>query len=370
MAPFWRKKEPKEVFDENLKKANELWESPKLWKSSQYKKLIKHINKAQEIAAKVEVDQEDIVHLWSMKGSVLWRLNRLDEALECYDKVLELNPSDVNAWTDKAVYYCLLGKWQEAIDSCDKATELDPKNIEAWCNKGHALSRLRRHEEALTCYDRALEINPMHWVSLNDKGAALYQLGRYEEALECINKSLEYSPKEVRKTRDAPGGRHIPKDVKTLLNKVRVLGTLAGRDLYDLSKQRPEEWSQKERKVEKMHKEIETCLLWAAHFDPYEFLHVIIEIGEDWESRGGLEVLYKGCADCKEIGLVTVGPLYFGKKREGWGFSMEVICPHMKKRLKAASFSFKGEYPISDTFFQKGKIKSEKGAKLLVLEKS
>lgn len=67
---FGRKKEPKEVFDENMKKANKLWDSPKLWKSSEYEKLLKHIEEAQEIAETVEVDQEDIVRLWSMKGSV------------------------------------------------------------------------------------------------------------------------------------------------------------------------------------------------------------------------------------------------------------------------------------------------------------
>ena len=76
LTPFWRKKEPKEIFDKNMKKANALWES------SQYKKLLKHIEKAQEIAETVEVDQEDIVQLWYMKGEVLWHLNRSDEALE------------------------------------------------------------------------------------------------------------------------------------------------------------------------------------------------------------------------------------------------------------------------------------------------
>lgn len=92
---FGRKKEPKEVFDENMEKANELWVSPKLWKSSEYKKLLKHIEKAQEItfSEKVEVDQEDIVSLWSMKGSVfLMGYRSLGDALYCYNKALSIDP--------------------------------------------------------------------------------------------------------------------------------------------------------------------------------------------------------------------------------------------------------------------------------------
>ena len=378
LAPiFGRKKEPKEVFDENMNKANKLWDSPKLWKSSEYKKLLKHIEKAQEIAETVKVDQKDIVLLWSMKGSVYFMgYHRFDEALECYDKALSINPREWGLSFNRLQVLRSMGKCDEVVKDCDKvleiipeirsekitpipgspgfetwdqcesmlwvqkgealdrltrvrealmcydkAIELEPKNILAWCSKGVALSQLGRYEEALRCYDRALEINPRDWASLNEKGLALYHSGKYEEAMECINKSLEYGPK-------GPGSRfaaqrfrssNVPIDVGTLLNKVRVLGTLAGQDFYDLSKQRPEEWAQKEREVEKMHEEIESCLAWAVHLNPQEFLVNIAKVSKDWESRGGLKARPRGCADCyapKAIGDVVVWPLYFGKKKE------------------------------------------------------
>ena len=480
MTPiFGRKKDPKEVFDENMKKAKKLWESPKLWKSSRIivhtMNLLKLIGKAQEIAKTVEVDQEDLVHLWSMKGdgflilypmfhdrldialecfdkalsinprhrrsltkillvlqemekwdeliencdnffesiqefcaetpefrvetpeemlismrtpllslpfsrdrregidrwtwdmeeSRIWalrgyalvHLERVREALSCCDKALELNPRNVNAWIVEALCYELLEKWQEAIYSCDKAIELDLKNTAAWRRKGGAISRSGRHEEALTCYDRALEINPKDWASLNEKGLALYHLGRYEEALECIDKSLEYGPKWYERS-ELDAWPTFPRDVRTLLNKARVLGTLAGGDLYELSKRSPEEWAQKKRKVEKMHFELEKSLAWAIDSDTRAFVnkfHVGMHaVEKDWESLGGPKVSWRGCNICKEGGLVEVAPLFIARKKR-WGYFVGALCPHtrammplIKGKMRAKSTTVLGYTPSSE----------------------
>lgn len=81
------------------------------------------------------------------------------------------------------------------------------------------------------------------------------------------------------------------------------------RDLYDLSKEKPEEWAQKEREVEKMHQDIESYLTWAIYLNPYEFFLNIREVAKDWKSRGGLMTAPQGCADCKAPSSVVVLPL-------------------------------------------------------------
>ena len=41
-----------------------------------------------------------------------------------------------------------LNKFNEAIEAYDKAIEIDPKNLEAWNNKGIALNELNKYDEA------------------------------------------------------------------------------------------------------------------------------------------------------------------------------------------------------------------------------
>ena len=86
---------------------------------------------------------------WAHKGLSLGKLGRHEEAIQCYDKALELDPKASWAWSNKGWSLGELGRHEEAIQCCDKALELDPKDSVAWINKGRSLGELGRHEEAI-----------------------------------------------------------------------------------------------------------------------------------------------------------------------------------------------------------------------------
>jgi len=92
---------------------------------------------------------------WYDKGNALAGIGKYQEAIESYNKGLEINPNYAFAWTNKgnALYY--LGKYQEAIQCFDKAIELDPNLVEPWNNKGLSLDALGRHNEAIEYYNKA-----------------------------------------------------------------------------------------------------------------------------------------------------------------------------------------------------------------------
>ena len=94
-----------------------------------------------------------------------------------------VNPTDGRSTTDKL----FLLSYEEAIDCYNRAIEIDPLNEEAWYAKALSLENLRRYEEALECYNKAIENNQYyedHWVF---KAECLIKLGRYEEAIELYN---------------------------------------------------------------------------------------------------------------------------------------------------------------------------------------
>ena len=61
-------------------------------------------------------------------------------------------------WFNKGVDLYEQGKYEDALECFDKAIELDPDFSDAWYNKGLVLQYLGREEEAQKCYEEAEKI--------------------------------------------------------------------------------------------------------------------------------------------------------------------------------------------------------------------
>lgn len=81
-------------------------------------------------------------------------------------------------------------KAEEALKCYDEILEFEPTHPEALVKKGAALERLKQDEEALRCYDRAIEADRTLTIAYLYKGGIYNRLERYNEALECYEKAL------------------------------------------------------------------------------------------------------------------------------------------------------------------------------------
>src|SRR3989338_5045682 len=112
-------------------------------------------------------------------------------------KVPERKELEAWEWCNKGVSLSKLGRHQEAIDCYDKALEINTRSAKAWGTKGFILSKLGKHQEAITCYDRALEIDPRFADAWVHKGYTIYELGKRQEAIACYDKALEIEPRNA-----------------------------------------------------------------------------------------------------------------------------------------------------------------------------
>ncbi len=64
-----------------------------------------------------------------------------------------------NEWYNKGIALQELKRYGEALDAFDKALEISPDNAKILFSKGIALKNLMKYEEALQTFDRSLEIN-------------------------------------------------------------------------------------------------------------------------------------------------------------------------------------------------------------------
>jgi tetratricopeptide (TPR) repeat protein len=56
--------------------------------------------------------------------------------------------------------YAFLKKYNEALECSNKALELDPNSSDNQNNKAWALNALKNYDEALECSNKALELDP------------------------------------------------------------------------------------------------------------------------------------------------------------------------------------------------------------------
>lgn len=128
------------------------------------------------------------------KGYSLTALGRFDEALEAYDRAIELQPDYAWAWARKGRTMRLLERYDDALNCYNQALEIQPRYAWAWNGKGIILERLGRLDEARACFTVATEINPndvWSWYNLAD---VLQTMGHYREAIPLLERGLHLDP--------------------------------------------------------------------------------------------------------------------------------------------------------------------------------
>ena len=86
------------------------------------------------------------------------------------------------------------GKLDEAVACYRRALELKPDHAEAHNNLGNALKDQGKLDEAVACYRQALELKPDYAEAHSNLGNALKDQGKLDEAVACYRRALELKP--------------------------------------------------------------------------------------------------------------------------------------------------------------------------------
>ena len=123
------------------------------------------------------------------------RQKKFEEALEIFERVLDMNQDIPEVWNNMAVALYGLDRMEEALQSYDRCLTLDPENIDALRNKGFLLRNQKKLEEALEVYDIVLQKGGDAY-DMESTAAVLTALGRLEEALNCLYLARDALPLE------------------------------------------------------------------------------------------------------------------------------------------------------------------------------
>ena len=157
------------------------------WTPQQCKERILEIN---ELLLESNRSQDQQSSLLLEQGNIFYANNQYEEAIDSYDKALEIKPDYYKAWENKGGVLFKLGQYEKAITAYDKALSIQPNYYQAWNNQGNGLLHLNRYEEAISAYDKSIAIKSDFEQSYFSRGIALFSLGKNEEAIISIDNVL------------------------------------------------------------------------------------------------------------------------------------------------------------------------------------
>jgi tetratricopeptide (TPR) repeat protein len=127
-------------------------------------------------------------------GSVYLQQEKAGKARQSFERALQLHanyPGTLpNAWNNLGILAAREGRTDEAIENFQRALQIDPDHLIALDNLGNAYREKRRWEDAKTVLRRALQLNPEDPEANYSLGMVFAQLDDTERTYEYLQKAL------------------------------------------------------------------------------------------------------------------------------------------------------------------------------------
>lgn len=123
------------------------------------------------------------------------RETSLKEQLAAVEEMAKKSPKDPGAWTQLGNAYFGMERYQDAINAYEKALEIVPNDVSVITDTGVSLRRMGKGEQAAEYFRKALEIEPDHELAMFNLGIVLRDdLKDTDAAIEIWKKFLEKNP--------------------------------------------------------------------------------------------------------------------------------------------------------------------------------
>ena len=127
-------------------------------------------------------------------AAALQAQGKSDQALQAYDRSIQLKPDDAKTYDNRGLTLKALGRLQEAVQSYEKAIQLQPDFAQAYYNLGIALQQLEQLELAAASFTMAIRLKPDFAEAYINRGNAEINLGELEHAVKSYEQAIRLKP--------------------------------------------------------------------------------------------------------------------------------------------------------------------------------
>jgi tetratricopeptide (TPR) repeat protein len=128
------------------------------------------------------------------RGIDLFTEGKYDDAIKCFEKVIEKFPENIEGHYNLGLSYLRKGDVNQAIASFEKAAELNPEAMPIFLALGEAYFNKGENEKALENYQQAIKIDPENPKAHYNLAMVYYKLNQTEEALLEFDNCIELAP--------------------------------------------------------------------------------------------------------------------------------------------------------------------------------
>ncbi|HEX4810852.1 MAG TPA: tetratricopeptide repeat protein, partial [Bryobacteraceae bacterium] len=150
---------------------------------------------------KVVVSTPHDAQAWYDLGRTKYNENRFDEAVNCFKRALQLDPTNVKAADNLGLSLGALGHNEEAIEAYKRAIALQEhdsaKNSGPYLDFGSLLVENNQMEQALPLLAEALALSPEDYRVHRELGKAYLHLNELDKARVELQKAIELAPREA-----------------------------------------------------------------------------------------------------------------------------------------------------------------------------
>jgi tetratricopeptide (TPR) repeat protein len=122
--------------------------------------------------------------IWNELGNIYFKVGAFDEAIDAYNKAIELDFRIGWLYSNLGFAYAHKGKFAEAIPVYEKSIELLNSNEDkavSWGRLAEAYQQLDRYDDALLAYQKAVELNPQDTLFSAGLSTVQRQMGQLDQ---------------------------------------------------------------------------------------------------------------------------------------------------------------------------------------------
>ncbi|MFP9126787.1 tetratricopeptide repeat protein [Niallia sp. BSM11] len=125
----------------------------------------------------------DYWHALYFRGYIYRKKSEYAKAINDYKQVIQINPNNKNVYLRLGNVLVFRGRWEEALETFDKLLNLDNEFSKGYYGKAYAYYSSERYLEAFNEVNKALSIDENYSYALALRGAIFWEFGDYDKAI-------------------------------------------------------------------------------------------------------------------------------------------------------------------------------------------